>query len=445
MSDPNELLRAARERTPSGTAPGVHLSRAELAEGVVSWLWATTGTRYELDGHYIAKLERGVVRWPGAPYRAGLREVLNAATDHELGFVPPGASGPMTADLSCSMAGMAEELVDSADQSTSLLTLIEESNVGGLTVEQLQADIQRIAQNYLKVPTKPLFQRCVAVRDRAFRLLAGRQQPQQTRELYAAAGWAITMLGWISVDLGRPDVAESHTRTAWACAEAAGHDELRAWVRATQHTVAFWQDDVAQATDFALDGLRYAKGTSALFLASAAALDLARTGRSDEALATLARAERTTPDPSTPEIGGVFLCTPERAAAIWSDTHLSLGNAHLTLEHADRSVALFEAAPHALRNPGSERMARLQQVKAHLVLKELDGAKECLAPVLTTATEYRMRPLIHRISEVAALARATQYAKDPRSRALHETIRDFIRSPAGVHSPLDRDIREVLA
>jgi hypothetical protein len=440
MSESNELLRAARERTPSPNTPGAHLSRAELAEAVCAWLWATTDTRYELDGHYIAKLERGAVRWPGAAYRAGLREVLHVATDSELGFSQPGTTGPLAPEVtSCSMAGMEDELIDAGDQSVSLLALAEESNVGGLTVEQLHADIQRIAQNYLKVPTKALFQRSLAVRDRAFKLLGGRQPPQQTRDLYAAAGWALTLLGWMSVDLGRPEVAESHTRTAWACADASGYDELRAWVRATQHTAAFWQDDIDHAVDFALDGLRYAAGTSALFLASAAALDLARAGRTDEATAMLDQAKRTTPDPSVSELGGLFLCTPERAEGLWSDAHLTLGQPHLTLEHANRSVALFESAPHALRNPGSERMARLQQVKAHLLLGELDGARESLTPVLSTRTEYRMRPLIHRISEVAALTRAAPFTDDPKAQSLHATIREFTRYPATVRDPHDEE------
>lgn len=422
------------------------MSRAELAEAVCAWLWATTDTRYELDGHYIAKLERGAVRWPGAAYRAGLRQVLNVATDSELGFTQAGGPGPLCPEgSSCSMAGMEDELIDSGDESISLLALAEESNVGGLTVEQLHADIQRIAQNYLKVPTKPLFQRSVAIRDRAFRLLSGRQPPQQTRDLYAAAGWALTLLGWMSVDLGRPDVAESHTRTAWACADASGYNELRAWVRATQHTVAFWQDDVEHAAEFAQDGLQYAAGSSALFLASAAALDLARAGRTEDAREALDQAKRTAPDSAVPEVGGVFLCTPERAAGLWSDTHLALGEPRLTLEHADRGVSLFEQAPHALRNPGSERMVRLQQVKAHLLLGELDGARECLTPVLATKTEYRMRPLIHRVSEVAALTRTTQYAEDPKAQMLRQAIREFVRFPATVRDPLEQATSKVNA
>lgn len=97
MHGPNTLLRAARERLPSKLAPGEHASRGEVAEAVNEWLWETTGRRYALDAHYVAKLERGVARWPNAAYRAGLRYVLNATDDAALGFVPTrrAASGPL--------------------------------------------------------------------------------------------------------------------------------------------------------------------------------------------------------------------------------------------------------------------------------------------------------------------------------------------------------------
>ena len=85
----NEQLRAARGRVPSRSAPGECLSRSELAEEVNGWLWRKTGRRYDLDGHHIAKYERGVVRYPISPYRAALRAVLGVRTDIELGFVAP--------------------------------------------------------------------------------------------------------------------------------------------------------------------------------------------------------------------------------------------------------------------------------------------------------------------------------------------------------------------
>ncbi|TWD79550.1 hypothetical protein FB561_0610 [Kribbella amoyensis] len=431
MPVPNELLRAARERTPSLRAPGEHMSRSELAEAVCAWLWETTEVRYDLDGHYVAKLERGAVRWPGPAYRSGLRHVLNVATDNELGF---GVSGeplaPAEPDITPVLThGLADDLVDAGDESVALLALAEESNVGGLTVEQLHADIQRIAQSYLKVPTKPLFLRSRAIRDRAFKLLAGRQPPRQSRELYAAAGWALTTLAWMSVDLGRPDVAESHTRTAWACAEAADHDELRAWIRATQHTAAFWQDDFARAAEYARDGLRYAGGTSAVFLAGVLAVDLARTGRESEAREALAVAKRTRTSPGVAEVGGPFLCPPERAEGLWSDAHLALGEARYTLDHADHSLALYAADPPAQRNHGSERMVHLQQAKARLELGQLDGARASIAPLLAVPLEYRVRPLLHRISELAAQLRTHHSLTDPAALDLHTTLRDYLNRP----------------
>ncbi|WP_027929077.1 tetratricopeptide repeat protein [Amycolatopsis thermoflava] len=88
MDEPNDKLRAARRATPSRRAPGEPISPGELADEVNRYLWDTTGQRYQLDGHAIARYERGKVRWPSAPYRAGLRAVLGAGSDADLGFRP---------------------------------------------------------------------------------------------------------------------------------------------------------------------------------------------------------------------------------------------------------------------------------------------------------------------------------------------------------------------
>ncbi|HWD80981.1 MAG TPA: hypothetical protein VG497_18940, partial [Kribbella sp.] len=352
----------------------------------------------------------------------------NVASDNDLGFFPPSGGSPVEPDSDPpSMAGHEDDLINAGDESIALLSIAEESNVGELTVEQLQADIERIARSYLRTPTRQLFEKSRAIRDRAFALLAGNQSPRQSRDLYSAAGWAITLLAWMSVDLGRPDIAEGHTRTAWACAEAADHDVLRGWIRATQHTAAFWQDDFTRAAEYAEDGLRYAAGTSRLFLASAASADFARAGRADKARELLQLAEDLPVRQETSEPGGIFLCMPERAEGFWADTQLALGDARRTAVHADHSVTQFEAAPYVLRNVGSERMARLQQAKARLLLGELDGALEAVQPVLEAQVEYRVRPLIHRLAEVAALT--APYGRSSKARTLRDRIAEFTQLP----------------
>jgi hypothetical protein len=121
----------------------------------------------------------------------------------------------------------------------------------------------------------------------------------------------------MSVDLSRPDAAEDHTAAAWLCAERADHDGLRAWVRATQHQAARWQDDFGRAAEYAADGLRYATGTAALILASAYAMDLARSGQHEQAWDALrqAWAVAETADPTQDELAGPFTCPSTGPAA----------------------------------------------------------------------------------------------------------------------------------
>lgn len=74
------------------------------------------------------------------------------------------------------------------------------------------------------------------------------------------------------------------------------------------------------------------------------------------------------------ELAGPFTCSVDRAGGFWSDVYLALGQPTDALAEADGAVAVFERVPTEWRNPGSERMARVQQVRAHVALSQLDGA-----------------------------------------------------------------------
>ncbi len=445
MPEPNSALRAARERTKSRRAPDEPMSRSELAEAVCAWFWETTQRRYGLDGHYIAKLERGIIRWPSAVYRSGLRHVLNAATDSELGFAPDGRW--LSAEAVGQSPGQFDDslettLINAADESTEFLPLAEASNVGELTLQQMHIDVRRIAHFYLKLPTLLLFVRTCGLRDRAFSLLEGRQRPNQTRELYAVGGWALAILAWMSIDQGRVDAAESHARAAWACAMNADHHGLCAWVRATQHTAAFWQGDYARAATYAADGLEYATGTAHTFLASAHALDLAR-GHNPEPARTALTQARDAADIAKPadEIGGPFTCSPDRAASLWSDVHLALGDPDAALRLASDAVATFERTPDDQRNVGSERMTRVQVVKAHIQRGELDGAAEALGPVLATPPEHRVRPLLHRVAEVGRMVSTPSMTSARMARDIASGVAEFGRHSVPAESLRSKEVQ----
>ncbi|BCB85851.1 helix-turn-helix domain-containing protein [Phytohabitans suffuscus] len=87
---PNTRLRQARLRTPSPADGRFVMSRQELAEAVNAHVFQTTGRVSVMDAHYVARLERGIRRYPNDDYRAAFRAVLGVATDVELGFTQPG-------------------------------------------------------------------------------------------------------------------------------------------------------------------------------------------------------------------------------------------------------------------------------------------------------------------------------------------------------------------
>jgi hypothetical protein len=74
------------------------MSRQELAEAVNAYLFTHTKRVYDLNAHYVGRLERGARHWPNADYRQGFRAVLGAQSDAELGFSRTGRSGKTWAD-----------------------------------------------------------------------------------------------------------------------------------------------------------------------------------------------------------------------------------------------------------------------------------------------------------------------------------------------------------
>jgi DNA-binding transcriptional regulator YiaG len=85
VREPNHVLRQARLAMPSPTGSGP-LSRSGLARKLNAVLLAATGKVHRLDGNYVGKLERGVIRWPEPEYRQALRTVFGVARDADLGL-----------------------------------------------------------------------------------------------------------------------------------------------------------------------------------------------------------------------------------------------------------------------------------------------------------------------------------------------------------------------
>jgi hypothetical protein len=168
-----------------------------------------------------------------------------------------------------------------------------------------------------------------------------------------------------------------------------------------------------------------------MYLASAHALDLARDCKPELARTALAQAwDASDTAESVDEIGGPFTCSRGRAASLWSDAYLAIGQPDEALRLASGAVTAFEATGEDRRNAGSERMTRMQVVKAHLQRGEWDGAAEALVPVLATPSVHRVRPLLHRVAEVGTMVSVSGAANTRLARGITAGVVEFGRHPA---------------
>jgi tetratricopeptide (TPR) repeat protein len=242
MPEPNRLLRARRENTPSRTAPGQGMSRQELVKAIVMWLWDTTQTRYDLDPRLLAKWESGAVKWPASHYRSALRAVLGASSDAELGLSPTGQS--LLAASTVPGTNLA-----TATEPWRLTDVLTRSAISGAALEQMERTVLGYAACY---PTTPPDDLLPLVAGQLQRLHAALDQPQRLRERRRA----VVLLGVLSglsgnlwLDLGRADVSAGYFDVGELAAQEANDPDLAAWVLATRSVGPFHGGQHQQAAE----------------------------------------------------------------------------------------------------------------------------------------------------------------------------------------------------
>lgn len=81
VSEPNHLLRTARERTRRRSRPTRACPAPSWPRQVNTWLHEHTQRAGALDDHVIARYERGKVHGLGNDYQAAFRAVLKVTND----------------------------------------------------------------------------------------------------------------------------------------------------------------------------------------------------------------------------------------------------------------------------------------------------------------------------------------------------------------------------
>lgn len=121
-------------------------------------------------------------------------------------------------------------------------------------VDQLDSDVRMIAFEYLRRPPYAIFRRLASARSEVFEILDRHPRPEYVRDLYRVAGRASALLAHASNDLGHPDAADSHARTAWICADLAGDRRLASYILWVQSSICYWRGDYRKAAEVAQAG-----------------------------------------------------------------------------------------------------------------------------------------------------------------------------------------------
>lgn len=220
-----------------------------------------------------------------------------------------------------------EQLVMSARKSAEYAD--DPSNVGPAVIEQLRAEVTRLARSFPNAPRYQVFGHACALRDRSFALLDGRQRVSESHDLYFLAGAACGMLAEVTLDFGFHEEAMAHTRTALLCATQAGHAGLTAWIRGEQSNIAYCAGRPQHAVQFARTGQDHAiGGTVSAWLPALEARSASRLADAEATRAALVRVgearEQVRPD-ELDEIGGILAFPVPKQHFYGAESYLGIG------------------------------------------------------------------------------------------------------------------------
>jgi hypothetical protein len=329
-----------------------------------------------------------------------------------------------------------EVVVTEAKKSVRFTQRAETTNVGPTTLEQLYAGVERIVSTYPNQPVLPLFRETAELRDHAFDLIEGRQQPRQTRDLYLITGWLCGILANASFDIGQLAAAETQARAAWLCADLAGHNGLRAWVRGMQGLIYYWSGRPEEAATVAESGWQFVPeaGTARVRLACIEARARAQAGDAAAADLALRRGGTARDEVMSDDVLSGMLAFPLAKQHFYaSTTHLWLGGDSRINDaerEANEAVRLYQSDLPGNQRIGELCLARLDLSAALLGRGELDTAAHQTRLVLEAATSRPTDSVTERLRYLLRLAADGPYRSAPEITSLEDDFTTFLSKAA---------------
>src|SRR5262249_7384128 len=153
--------------------------------------------------------------------------------------------------------GIEHEVAMTAHDSSHHAEGTERRDIGDATLEQLRADVTRLAREWISGQPLPLFQEMRRIRDRIYAALDRRLWHHDQTELYFLLGVLHDLMGITARCLGYPHAGEELLRAGWAYATVIDHRPLMARLRLELAYHAYGNNQPGHSRDLAQSGLDY--------------------------------------------------------------------------------------------------------------------------------------------------------------------------------------------
>ncbi|WP_245645803.1 hypothetical protein [Pseudonocardia acaciae] len=389
MSEPNEMLRAARERVESPSSPGEPMTRQELAEAINAYVYRASGGKQvtAVDFNHVGKWERGTIRWPAARYRAALRAILDVATDRDLGFARPARGKPGDVDRK---KFLKTALGTSAGAVLARFALVGSGDSGDLlrAVSGPTADYRRMEQEVSSDRLAPAVDAHLSLAT----AVVGNQL--RTSSGHAVLAEIAGLSAWLAADRGDGATARRRYADAIRHAGRAHHPLLTSYMTASLGHFAVESGDPRQGMTL-LDRAAAqldpsAPSTARAWLASLHAVAYATLGNRQATYAALRTAENATSRPhGEPVWPWVFSFDRDKAARYQAEALAGLGDFRA-------AAAAFEAVSPS-GGPKPRALAQVKRARALAAIGDVERSCALALEALRVGLDYSSERVTSRV------------------------------------------------
>ena len=385
-----------------------------------------------ITARHLRRLASGERVGTTPPTRRVLQALFGRPIDELLSPWAPPETNPTSTAIRPARQSDLELLTMAAERSRNF-SLQQRVVTSSEAIELLTDEVRDLALMYQRTPLPSVLGRLVNAHDAVLTSLEQRQKPANARQLYFLATIIGGMFAYAGGDVGKPQLALTHARTAFMWSEYADHNGLRAWIRGIQSYICYWDNQPREAIRYAQAGAELATtthGTAIPWLYASEARAWAALGNAERATALIERAdqayEAAQPD-DLDDFGGT--CTFGQSKRLYYAARALAALPDQSPAAETYSVQAIEAY-HDPNQPNwdftCQADSRISLALARAARGELDGVVEPLRPVFDLAPEQRINDLVRTIGLVHQSLNTV--GANTQARDVQEEIEAFTRT-----------------